>query len=294
MHHLLTTIKQGKELITYINKEWRKTKVPILSAALSFYAMFSIGPMLIIIIFLASNILRSSVTKTVVFEKMRLLLGQSATNILEKIVNNIQITQQNVLFYVFSLIVIIFVATNFFSFLHKSFDIIWEQKTKKDWLEHEIKSRIISLVLIVLLSFFLVITSTINLFVVHMTEFMHQYLLFSSNIIYTTYVLLSAATIIVIVGTLFRYLPTKIIPWKAVWPGAIITSILFLIGYFITGFYVAQSNLASAYGATSSLLLFLLWIFYSAQIFYGGVLFTKGYAHKHGHLKPITKKTSKK
>jgi membrane protein len=277
------TVKHSWQLLKQAGDGFVKDKVPKLSASLSYYTLFSLGPVLLIVIFFAKQFYGEDAIKGALFGQLRKLIGDSAAAQIQTIIQNAVITG-SVFTTIISFITLIIAATSVFSEIQDSINTIWRLKIKEDasW-KVMLKNRLYSFALVIGLGFLLLVSLIINGLIEALMGILEKHipgvtvmLLYVINIIITLLITSSLFAII------FKVLPDAVIRWRDVAVGAIFTAILFMLGKFGITFYISKSNVGSTYGAAGSLVVLLLWVYYSSMILYFGAEFTKAYAVNFG------------
>lgn len=265
-----------------------KHKVPKLSASLCFYTLFSLGPMLLIIIFISSFFWGRQAIEGTIHSQIEGLIGSNAANQIQEVIKNTTISENNIMAAV-GIITLIFAATTGFYEIHDSINTIWNLKVKKGraW-KRMLKTRLLSFLIItglgILLLFFLVLNGIIEAFMGRLKEMFPEA---AVVVVYIVNVSLTLLVVSLLFAFIFKLLPDAYIKWKYVITGAIFTAILFMIGKYGFTFYINQSDMGTAYGPASSLVVLILWVYYSATILYFGAEFTKAYSIKFGdEIKP--------
>ncbi|WP_293912634.1 MULTISPECIES: YihY/virulence factor BrkB family protein [unclassified Sphingobacterium] len=250
------------------------------SASLAYYTIFSIGPILVLIISLAGVFFGQDAIEGKVFTEMKGLVGPSAARQIQEVIMNLKLSGKSNLALVVSIITLLIGATSVFGDIQNSINRIWHvrAKPKKGWVK-VIKDRLLSSSLVISLGFLLMVTLVVNGVILAFTDRLQRYF---PDI---TVVLLDAinfsisfAVIFILFGIIFRALPDVKIAWRTVRSGAFFTAILFVIGRFVIGLYLQTSGTESTYGAAGSIILVLLWVYYTAAILYFGAIYTREYA----------------
>ncbi|WP_142684198.1 YihY/virulence factor BrkB family protein [Chitinophaga polysaccharea] len=262
-------------------------KVMKLSAALAYYTIFSVAPMLIIIIFLCDLFLGRDAIEGNIYGQIRGMVGNDAAIQIQAMIKNASLSGDMSWATMVGFITLTIGATGVFAEIQDSINFIWrlKSKPKKNGLLRMILNRLLSFSLVVSLGFILLVSLAIN----GLVE------LFSSLVIsllpgrITSGILFSLADFVVpflVISTLFaiifKVLPDARIKWKDVRVGAVATAILFMIGKFAIGYYLGASRVSSTYGAAGSIVIILLWVYYSAAILYFGAVFTRNYVQYFG------------
>ncbi|HYG16966.1 MAG TPA: YihY/virulence factor BrkB family protein [Bacteroidia bacterium] len=283
--NLKTTWKLLKETFAAFNED----KVPKLSAALSYYTIFSIAPMLVLIIGLGSIFFGREAIQGEVFGLIVEYVGVEAAAQIQNVLKETSIRHDTVLSTIISGATLLLTATGIFSEIQDSINQIWGLKTKpQKGLIKLVLNRVLSFSMILVLGFVLVVSLVAS----YLLELSLRKLkaLFDDelvdSLVVMDYVLIFAA-ITVLFMFIFKVLPDAKIGWRYVMRGAVVTSLFFLLGRYLIGFYLKQSATISAYGAAGSLILLLAWVYYSSIILYFGAEFTQVYArHKGMRIEP--------
>jgi membrane protein len=256
-----------------------------LSAALSFYAVFSLIPFLIIIISLAGMFLGKKEVEGKVFGQISELIGHQGAQQVQQAIQNIQHTQYGLSGGIIAFIILIFSAAAVFSEIQESINFMWDidDRQRPGIMGFMIK-KLLSFSIMIGMSFILVVSLIANAAVDFLIDLLKAQ--YPGDSVYLFY-LLNVVVIFIILTCLFaiifRVLPNAFIPLKDLFAGAVFTTILFMIGKFLIGFYIGNSNIGSIYGATALLLVIMLWVYYSSIILYFGAAFTKIYTIGSGN-----------
>lgn len=281
--HVWTALKKsGSDIGTY--------NITKLSAALAYYTVFALAPMLIVLTSIISFFYGRQATEGQVYGQIKSLVGADAATQIQEIIKNAALSPSFTFASVVGVIVLIFSATGVFAEIQTSINIIWNLKTKpkKSGILIMLKARLLSFSLVVSLGFIALVSLLINALVGLLMERLQRFL--PPETVYLGYVINIALTllfIVVLFAIIFKVLPDAKIKWRDVWIGAFATAILFMIGRFGIGLYLNKSNPGSTFGAAGSMIVILLWVYYSAIILYFGAAFTRNYAQTIGrHIYP--------
>lgn len=250
------------------------------SASLSYYTVFSIGPILVLMISLAGIFYGEDAIEGKVFMELRGFVGNSAAKQIQEVIQNLQLSGKSNLALLISAITLILGATTVFGDIQNSINKIWHvrAKPKKGWLKL-IQDRLLSSSLVIGLGFLLVVTLIVNGVILAATAQLQRYfpdmtVMLVNGINFT----LSFGIIFLLFSVVFKVLPDVNIQWRTVRAGALFTSILFLLGRYLIGVYLEHSATQDTYGAAGSFVLILLWVYYTAAILYFGAIYTREYA----------------
>ena len=264
-------------------------KVPKLSASLAYYTVFSLGPLLIVIIFLTSIFLGREAVEGSIYAQIQGFVGDDAAKQIQDIIKNASITGKGTVAAIIGIVTLLIGATSVFGEIQDSVNDIWglKPKPKQGWLKL-IKNRLLSFGIIGSLGFLLLVSLAITAVVEALGKRLEAaFPNVTVVVFYITNLVLTLGVTTLLFAVIFKVLPDARIKWKDVWAGAITTSILFMIGKFAISFYISKSDVGSTYGAAGSLVILLVWIYYSSIILYFGAVFTKAYAKKYGSsIKP--------
>lgn len=264
-------------------------KVMKLSGALSFYMIFSMGPLLLIIITICSIFFGRDAVEGKVYAQLQGFIGHDTAIQLQSIIQHAAISGKNTLATIIGVIFLLIGASSVFAEMQDSINMIWglKPKPKSGWIAF-LKNRLLSFSVIVSLGFLLLVSLCISALVEEFGN--HLKLIISGISVMLIYVINLCITISIttfIFAVIFKVLPDAEIKWKDVAVGAFATMILFLVGKFAISFYISKTNVGSTYGTAGSLIVLLLWVYYSAMIVYFGAEFTKFYAVTFGNeIKP--------
>jgi membrane protein len=247
------------------------------SAALAFYTFFSLAPILLIVIFVGDMFYRREAIEGSLFGQIQGFVGADAAHQIQEIIRNAASTRNTTFATVVSIVALIFSATGVFTEIQSSINNIWQlkPKPKKGWLKF-LLNRVISLSMVLGLGFILLVSLVVStLMDVLMARLLTMLPHGSVVIAYIVNLLLTLIVTSFLFGIIFKFLPDAKIQWKDVRAGAFTTAILFMLGKFGIGYYLGKSNPGGVYGTAGSIVIVLLWVYYSANILYFGACFTK-------------------
>ena len=257
-------------------------KVTRLSAALSYATIFSFAPFILVIITIGAFFTQDLEGK--LFGELSMFLGADVAQTLQDVVHNAQIANTSTLSTIIGIGVILFSATTIFTSIQESLNTIWgiKPKPKKGWLKL-IKNRLLSFSIIIALGFILLVTMSTSSIIGLLNQRLMAYLPDVTVIIFKLIgIILNIAVTASIFLLIFKVLPDAKIKFRDVTIGAFVTTALFLVGQYAISIYLSTSKISSLYGAAASVLLLLVWVYYSATIVYIGAEFTKAWANELG------------
>lgn len=277
MHKFWLIVRQA--FTEFINDHGMK-----LSASLSYYTIFALGPVLIIIISLAGIFFGKDAVEGKIYWQINSLVGSNAALQIQDIIRNIEQSQLSASGAILGLIILFIGATGVFTEMQDSINYIWSLKTKpkKSLLKYAF-NRIISFSLIISFGFILMVSLAIHALVDLLHEKLKMYFDEETVFIFQglNYIILFMV-ITTLFAIIFKVLPDARVRWKDSYVGATFTAVLFLIGKFLIGFYLGNSNIGVTYGAAASLVIILLWVYYTSIILFFGAEFTKIYTMNFG------------
>lgn len=263
-------------------REWNDDKVPRLGAALAFYSMLSIGPLLLIVIAMAGLAFGRDAVSHYIFAEIRGLIGDAGAAAIQTILANSSNPKANYVATLIGLVTLIVSATSFFAQLQDALNVIWnvEERESGHWTWF-IKKRLLSFVIILGVGFLLLMALVISAALSAISTFFGG-LIPITFVLHLINELISFTVITLLFAMIYKVLPDVHIKWSDVWIGAAITALLFTFGKLLIGLYLGQSAFSSTYGAAGSLIVVLVWIYYSTQIFFLGAEFTQVYTRYMG------------
>ncbi|THU39370.1 YihY/virulence factor BrkB family protein [Niastella caeni] len=270
-------------------KNFAEDKIPKLSASLAYTTIFSFGPLLVVIIFLCSFFLGEEAIQGTIDNQMQAFVGADAAKQLQVIIKNASLSGKETMAAVIGIATLLFSATAVFAEIQDSINTIWGFKAKpQKGIWKIFRSRFLSFSVIISLGFLLLVSLAITSVVEGLSNRLKASLPDVTVVLF--YILNLVISFIVITALfllIFKVLPDAKTKWKDVLPGALASSILFMVGKFGVSFYIGKSKIGTTYGAAGSLVILLLWVYYSAIILYLGAEFAKAWsAHKGSSLQP--------
>lgn len=278
------TAKNIFNMIKTSGSEFMENNSFRLAGALAFNAIFSIPPLLIIIIRAAGYFWGEQAVSGELSNQIASAIGPNAATAVESIIQNAHTNESGGIAFWISIGVLIFASTTFFATLQESLNSVWNLKPKPtNSIVKMIKVRlfsfgiVLSIALLMLVS--LVLSTAISILSDYLSSIFPDISVFFIKLVDF---ILSAGIISVLFALIYKYLPDATIRWKDVWVGAIVTALLFTLGKFLISFYISTSDPGSAYGATGSIIVILVWIYYSSLIIFFGSELAQQYADKFG------------
>jgi membrane protein len=263
--------------------EWNEDKAPRLGAALSFYTIFSLAPLLIIVIAIAGLAFGQEAAQGKIDEQIRGLVGAQGADLIQTMIESARKPQEGILASVIGFATLLLGGLGAFGQLQDALNTIWEVAPKPGrGLKGIIQDRLASSGLVLGIGFLLMVSLVVSAGLSALGNFVTNSLGGLTLVAQALNVLISFVVITLLFALIFKFLPDVKIAWRDVWIGAALTSVFFNVGKSAIGFYLGSSSVASTYGAAGSLIILLLWVYYSAQILLFGAEFTQVYANQYG------------
>lgn len=256
-----------------------------LAASLSYYTIFAVAPLLIVIISLVGSLFGRDAVQGRVYEEIRMLVGSSAALQIQDIIANAQRSHNSTLGAIVGIIALFIGATGVFTEIQSSINFIWsvKAKPKKGWVKYLV-NRLLSFSLVLALGLLLIVSliasTLVSLLGERLTLHFPHYTVYLINTINIIVLLVSITGLFMVI---MKVLPDAVISWRDALVGSLFTSLLFLAGRYLIGIYLGQSKLDVTYGTAASIIIILVWVYYSSIILYFGAEFTKAFALESGH-----------
>jgi membrane protein len=270
-------------LIHHAGVAWLDDKAPRFGAALAFYTLFSLAPVLIVAVSIAGVAFGPKAAQGEIVRQFQGLMGTQGAAAIETIIQTTRRPGMGVFATTIGLIAVLIGASGAFNELQDALNTIWkvDDKAKSVWIA-TLRQRVFSLGLVVATGFLLLTSLVVTACLSAAERFVGTLMPISVIALGSINLIFSFCMITLLFGSIFKFIPDAKVRWRDVWPGAAISSLLFTAGKSVIGFYLGHSALASAYGAAASLVIFLVWIYYSAQILLFGAEMTHVYAFRYG------------
>jgi membrane protein len=271
-------------ILKQAGSDWMDDQAPTLGAALAYYTVFSLAPLLIIAIAIAGLVFGHEAAQGQIFDQLRGLLGEASAKSMQDMVQNANAKPATgVVATVIGVVTLLFGASGVFGQLQTSLNTIWEVQPKPGrGFMGIVRDRILSFGFIVVIGFLLLVSLVLTAAIALFAEWFGEMFPGMEALAQVLNFVLSLAMITLLFAMIFKFLPDAKIAWHDVWIGAFITAVLFTVGKFALGLYLGKSGVGSSYGAAGSLIILLLWVYYSSQILFFGAEFTQVYANRFG------------
>src|SRR5215831_8651252 len=276
--------KAGWELLKLTFAEWINDSTFEWSAALAFYTIFSIAPVLLIAVGVASFFFAPDTATDQIVGEMEKMIGSQGANAVRQVIESSRGFGKGLWAVSVGIVTLITGATAVFGELQSALNQIWDVKAKPDRgvIMSFVVDRLRSFSIAVCVGFLLLVSLVISAVISGLQTYMNHWLPGVPWVWQTANVVGSFLVIAVLFAMIYKFLPDVVISWKDVWIGAAVTAVLFTGGKYAIGIYLGRTATASAYGAAGSLVVLLFWVYYSALISFLGAEFTQVYARRHG------------
>jgi len=262
--------------------KWQADEAPRMGASLAYYAVFSMAPLLVIVIAIIGFVYRGNTVGDIQYQ-MESLVGPAPAKTIAEAIHNVNTFGHGVIASIVSVVVLMLGAAGVFSELHTTMNKIWNAPPKKYPVVIGIlKDKFASFAMVLGVAFLLLISMIISAVLSAIIQYFSHLLPGAAPIWHLGDFSISLCVVTLLFAALFRYVPDARVDWRDVWVGAIATALLFDVGKFAIGLYLGYSGIGSTFGAAGSVVVILAWIYYSSQLVFLGAEFTHVYAKHHG------------
>lgn len=261
------------------------------AAAIAYFTVFSLGPLLLIVIAIASLVFGHDQAQQAIVGQFSGLMGKSSGDALTSMVQGAGNTGTSTIATIIGVITLLITASGAFSEIQSSLNTIWKAEPKAG-LSRLVRARVVSLGLVMTLGFLMVVSLVLSAGLTAFGNWLNTIFPAARLVMTVLNVVISIALLSAVFAAVYKVLPDTEISWRDVAVGAVATAILFTIGKSLIGLYIGSSQVASSYGAAGALIIILLWIYYSGLIFLLGAEFTRAYAEQHGSRQGAAKSTA--
>lgn len=264
-------------------QEWQEDNASLLASSLAYYTIFSLAPLLILVIAIVGAIFGEEAARGEIVSQIRGLVGVEGAKVIETAIANSAQPETSRWASFISVVVLFFGASGVFGQLQEALNTIWNVKAKPGLnITNFIKKRILSFTAVIGIGFLLLVSLVINAAISALNHYLSGFLPGYDFLWELVNFAVSFAVVAFLFALMYKFLPDVHITWRDVAVGAIITALLFTIGKSLLGAYLGSGSFGSTYGAAGSLVVVLVWVYYSAQILFFGAEFTQIYAKKYG------------
>jgi membrane protein len=271
-------------LLREATANWVTDHAQSMGAALAFYTIFSIAPLLLIVIAVAGMVFGEEAARGEIYAQLQGLLGTTGARAVQGLLESVRQPADNVPAAVFGVALLFVAATSVLAELQDSLDRIWRapQRTPHGGLWKLVRARLLSFGMILGIGFLLIVSLAFSAAMRALSRWWDPDSSSWATFSGASELGLSLLLLTAVFAMIYKTMPRAQIAWRDVWVGAAVTSLLFSAGKWLIGLYIGRSGITSAFGAAASLIVVLLWVYYSAQIFLFGAEFTWVWSHRHG------------
>lgn len=287
-------VKHFYDLAKKAVNAWLDDYAPSMGAAIAFYTVFSLAPLVIIVIAVAGFFWGREAVQGQLFEQINALVGADGAKAVESVVQGAQEPTQGIFATIASVVVLLVGSTTVFAELQSALDRIWEVPAaeKKSGIWNTIRARLLSLGLVLALAFLLMVSLIVSAMLGAMGSWAAGLMPGWEVLLQVINIVVALVIMTVLFAMIYRFMPRASVAWHDVWTGAFVTAVLFEIGKFLIGLYVGKASVASSYAAAGSLVVVLIWVYYAAQVFLLGAEFTWVYANEHGSRRGVAQQAT--
>jgi membrane protein len=281
------TLRQCWTLVKSAATSWMDDYAPSMGAALAYYTMFSIAPLLLIVISVAGLVFGTEAARGEIFAQLQGLMGETGAKAVEGLLESVNKPAQSVPAAAIGFAVLVIGATTVFGELQDALDRIWRApaRDRSGGLWGLLRSRLLSFGMILGIGFLLMVSLVVSAALSALGRWWGPAFGAWELTLNAVNFVVSFGFVTVVFAMIYKLMPRVHIQWRDVWVGAAVTAMLFTIGKLLIGLYIGKSGVASTFGAAASIVVVMVWVYYSAQIFLMGAEFTWVYAHIFGSLK---------
>ena len=257
---------------------WLDDRAPTMGAAIAYYTVFSLAPMLVMVIAVAALAFGQKAAEGALFGELAEVVGPESAGAVQAMLKSASSTRSGIIATAIGIGTLLIAATGVFGELQSALNVIWKAPASGSlgvW--YLLKSRLLRLSMILVIGFLLLVSLVISAALAVLSDYLDRLLPGLAIILHIVHQTFSFALTTVLFGTIFKILPDSSVEWKDVWLGAAVAALLFTVGKHLISLYIGSSNIASAYGAAGALIIVLVWVYYSAQILLFGAEFAKAY-----------------
>lgn len=277
-------LKNGFQILKETVAEWNEDNVPLLAAALAYYTIFSLAPLLLIAIAIAGTVLGEEAARGEITGQIQGAVGPVGAKAIEMMLQNAsQPGSGGTIATITGVVFLLFGASGVFGQLQTALNTIWEVKPKPgQGIVSFLQARFLSFAMVLVIGFLLLVSLILSALLAAVSNFFGSFLPGFIIVGQVLNFVISFGVVTLLFASIYKFLPDVKVPWKNLWVGAAVTALLFNIGKFLLGLYIGNSSIDSTYGAAGSLVVLLIWVFYSAQILLFGAEFTQVYSKYRG------------
>jgi membrane protein len=271
------------ELVKVAFVGWWNDRALSMGAAIAYYTIFSLAPVLLVVIAIAGMVFGADAARGAIVRQLGGLIGERGADALEGMIQSAGHLGSGIVSTVVGVLSFLLLATGAFVELQDDLNQIWKVRpAERSTFWTFVRSRLLSLALVVAFGFLLMVSLAIDAALAGLASYVRNILPGLPLLLLVLNLFLSLFVTTVLFALIFKVLPDVELAWRDVWAGSVVTAALFAVGKLLIGLYIGKSGVASVYGAAASIVIILLWVYYSAQIVLFGAELTKAFAERHG------------
>lgn len=276
------------DLVMQSVKSWSDDYAPSMGAALAYYTIFSLAPLLLIVISIAGFVYGEEAARGAIFGQLAGLVGPEGATAVQGLLKTVNKPGESIVATIIGIATLLLGATTVFGELQDALNRIWRAPTERQYtgIWKMVRRRMLAVGMILGLGFLLIVSLVLSAVLAALGTWMGPAFVGWELLLHVVNFVIGFVVITALFAMIYKIMPRVNIPWRDVWLGAAVTALLFSIGKFLIGLYLGRSSVASGFGAAGSLVVLLVWIYYSTQIFLLGAEFTWVYANTYGSRKP--------
>ncbi len=266
---------------------WSKHNAPRLGASLAFYTLFSLAPLLLVVVAIVGLVFGHTAAQHDIVQQVQMLVGSQGAKATEALLEGSRNTTHGIIATVAGLLTLLFGASGVMIELRDALNTIWEVPTAvvsglRNKITGYLKQRLFSFAMVLSIGFLLVVSLAVSAWIAALGAVSTSVLPSTEALLHIVNSLVSFAVITVLFGAIYKIIPDVRIEWRDVMLGGAVTSLLFTMGKLVLGLYLGKASIASTYGAFASIVVLVIWVYYSSQIFFLGAEFTRSFANRYG------------
>lgn len=300
-HAILSTVPASRTpkrsqiwpLLKEATSAWLDDYAPSMGASISYYALFSLAPLLIIVISVAGLVFGKDAAQGEIVAQLGGIMGHEGAQAVQAMLIAAREPKESIAATCVSVVIFLIGATATFAELQNALDRIWKVPNlkSKSGLWYLLRTRLLSFGLVLGMGFLLTVSLAVSAALAALGRWWNAWFLGWEVVLEIVNFAVSAGIFTLLFAMIYKIMPRAKIAWRDVWTGATVTSLLFMVGKGFIGLYLGKSGLASGFGAAGSVVVLVAWVYYSAQIFLWGAEYTWVYANRHGSRTPLTSAT---
>jgi membrane protein len=278
MFRFINALRPWAVLLKSVTDSWLADRAPTMGAAIAYYTVFSLAPILLLVIAVAGLAFGRQAAEGALLGELSSIVGEDSAAAVQAMLRNASGTTSGLLASAIGVVLLLIAATAVFGELQAALNVIWKAKPPTGsgvW--YLIRSRLLSLSLVLAIGFLLLVSLAISAALTALGHYFDRIMPGLEDLLRVAHLMLAFGITTVLFAMMFKILPDVDVEWRDVWLGAATTAFLFTIGKFLIGLYIGGSKVATTYGAAGALVIILLWVYYSAQILLYGAEFAKAY-----------------